>query len=132
MYFRYLAAAFGSALIFSIYGAADMAMVGPYQGPSGTAALAVVNPVWNIISSRGLLMGIGGSVLFSTLRGESEENRKKSRVCQRAEPHGTALYNLDKRGELVQIVQGCFCLRSLHGRNCCAFRGCAIEFQKEL
>ena len=78
MYFKYLAAAFGSALISSIYGVVDMAMVGQYQGPNGTAALAVVAPIWNIIYSLGLLMGIGGSVLFSTLRGESEENRKKS------------------------------------------------------
>ncbi len=78
MYFKYLAAAFGSALISSVYGVVDMAMVGQYQGPSGTAALAVVAPIWNIIYSLGLLMGIGGSVLFSMLRGESENNRKKS------------------------------------------------------
>lgn len=78
MYFKYLTAAFGSALISSIYGVVDMAMVGQYQGPDGTAALAVVSPVWNIIYSLGLLMGIGGSVLFSTLRGESEQNRKRS------------------------------------------------------
>ncbi|MDE7260193.1 MAG: multidrug transporter MatE, partial [Lachnospiraceae bacterium] len=49
IYFKYLAAAFGSALISSIYGIVDMAMVGQYQGPSGTAALAVVAPIWNII-----------------------------------------------------------------------------------
>lgn len=78
MYFKYLTAAFGSALISSIYGVVDMAMVGQYQGPEGTAALAVVSPVWNVIYSLGLLMGIGGSVLFSTLRGQSEQNRKKS------------------------------------------------------
>lgn len=78
MYFKYLAAAFGSALISSIYGVVDMAMVGQYQGPDGTAALAVVSPVWNIIYSLGLLMGIGGSVLFSTMRGESSENRRRS------------------------------------------------------
>ena len=78
MYFKYLTAAFGSALISSIYGVVDMAMVGQYQGPDGTAALAVVSPVRNIIYSLGLLMGIGGSVLFSTVRGESEQNRKKS------------------------------------------------------
>lgn len=78
MYFKYLSAAFGSALISSIYGVVDMAMVGQYQGPDGTAALAVVSPIWNIIYSLGLLMGIGGSVMFSTLRGESGENRKKS------------------------------------------------------
>lgn len=78
MYFKYLVAAFGSALISSIYGVVDMAMVGQYQGADGTAALAVVSPVWNIIYSLGLLMGIGGSVVFSNLRGKSEQNHKKS------------------------------------------------------
>ena len=72
IYFKYLAAAFGSALISSIYGLVDMAMVGQYQGPAGTAALAVVAPVWNIIYSLGLLTGIGGSVLFSTARGKGQ------------------------------------------------------------
>lgn len=43
-----------------------MAMLGQYEGPGGTAALAVVAPVWNIIYSPGLLTGIGGSVIFST------------------------------------------------------------------
>lgn len=73
MYFRYLAAAFGSSLVSSIYGVVDMAMVGQYQGPEGTAALAVVSPIWNLIYSLGLLTGIGGSVLFSTLRGQAKE-----------------------------------------------------------
>lgn len=40
LYFKYLSAAFGSALISSNYGIVDMAMVGQYQGPDGTAALA--------------------------------------------------------------------------------------------
>ena len=70
LYFKYLSAAFGSAMITSVYSIVDMAMVGQYQGPDGTAALAVVAPVWNIIYSLGLLMGIGGSVIFSTLRGK--------------------------------------------------------------
>lgn len=91
LYFKYLTAAFGSALISSIYGVVDMAMVGQYQGPSGTAALAVVSPIWNIIYSLGLLMGIGGSVLFSTLRGESEQNRKRSNEYFTAALIGTAV-----------------------------------------
>ena len=69
LYFKYLSAAFGSAMITSVYSIVDMAMVGQYQGPEGTAALAVVAPVWNVIYSLGLLMGIGGSVIFSTRRG---------------------------------------------------------------
>ena len=71
LYLKYLSTAFGSALISSIYGVVDMAMVGQYQGPDGTAALAVVAPVWNIIYSLGLLMGIGGSVIFSLKRGNN-------------------------------------------------------------
>ena len=69
LYFKFLSAAFGSAIISSVYSIVDTAMVGQYQGPNGTAALAVVAPMWNIIYSLGLLMGIGGSVIFSTKRG---------------------------------------------------------------
>lgn len=76
VYFKYLSAAFGSALISSIYSIVDMAVVGQYQGPSGTAALAVVAPVWNIIYSLGLLMGIGGSVLLATAKGQGETKRQ--------------------------------------------------------
>ncbi|MGG5372340.1 MATE family efflux transporter [Enterococcus sp. AZ196] len=76
IYFRYLSAAFGSALITSIYSVVDMAMVGQYQGPDGTATLAIVAPVWNIIYSLGLLMGIGGSVIFSTMKGKNEDIAK--------------------------------------------------------
>ena len=77
IYFRYLAAAFGSAMIASIYSIVDMAMVGQYHGPEGTAALAVVAPVWNIIYSLGLLVGIGGSVIFSTRRGSGSGNENQ-------------------------------------------------------
>ena len=72
--FRYLAAAFGSALITSVYSVVDMAVVGQAVGPQGTAALAVVAPVWNAVYSLGLLMGIGGSVLLSNARGRNSGN----------------------------------------------------------
>ena len=58
----------------SVYSIVDTAMVGQYHGPEGTAALAVVAPVWNIIYSLGLLMGIGGSVIFSTKRGSEKKD----------------------------------------------------------
>lgn len=76
LYLKYLSAAFGSSLISSIYGLVDMAMVGQYQGPDGTAALAVVAPVWNVIYSLGLLTGIGGSVIFSLKKGMNEGTGK--------------------------------------------------------
>ena len=78
LYFRFLIAAFGSALITSIYSIVDMAMVGQYHGPAGTAALAVVAPIWNIIYSLGLLMGIGGSVLYSILRGKQGQEKQSN------------------------------------------------------
>ena len=74
MYLKYLSAAFGSAMITSVYSIVDTAMVGQYHGPDGTAALAVVAPVWNIIYSLGLLMGIGGSVIFSMKRGNKKND----------------------------------------------------------
>lgn len=55
IYLRYLSAAFGSAMISSIYGLVDTAMAGQYQGPDGAAALAIFAPIWNIIYSLGLL-----------------------------------------------------------------------------
>lgn len=94
LYFKYLGAAFGSALITSIYGVVDMAMVGQYQGPDGTAALAIVSPVWNIIYSLGLLMGIGGSVLFGTIRGETEGDTRRSNEFFTAALIGTSFLSL--------------------------------------
>lgn len=76
VYLKYLKAAFGSAMITSIYSIVDMIIVGQYEGPSGTAALAVVAPVWNIIYSLGLLTGIGGSVIFSTIKGKNKNDNR--------------------------------------------------------
>ena len=65
MYFKYLTAAFGSALISSIYGVVDMSMVGQYQGPEGTAAvigvviLAAVTWLAVIFFDRELLLLFG-------------------------------------------------------------------------
>ncbi|MDH6366809.1 MULTISPECIES: MATE family efflux transporter [unclassified Breznakia] len=79
-YTKYLAAAFGGAMITSIYSLVDMAMVGNYQGPEGTAALAVVAPIWNVIYSLGLLMGVGGSVMFSTMMGQKEKDTYRANM----------------------------------------------------
>ena len=73
LYFRYLAAASGSAMVASIFGMVDAMMVGQYHGPIGSAALAVFSPLWSIIFCLGLLAGIGGSVLFANHRGSGNE-----------------------------------------------------------
>lgn len=73
MYFKYLYAASGSALMACIFGMVDAMMVGKYHGPAGNAALAVINPLWSMVFSMGLLVGIGSSVLFATARGGNNE-----------------------------------------------------------
>ena len=53
VYRKYFLAAFGSALISCIYSVVDMAMVGQYQGPDGTAALvscAAFSVFWTALS----------------------------------------------------------------------------------
>ena len=69
IYLKYLTAAFGSTFMGSVFGLVDMVMVGQYHGPSGSAAMGVIAPIWNIVYSFGLLAGIGGSVLFSVAKG---------------------------------------------------------------
>lgn len=73
LYRKFFIASFGSALIACIYGLVDMAMVGQYHGPDGSAAMAVIAPIWNIIYSFGLLCGIGGSVIYAVARGERDD-----------------------------------------------------------
>lgn len=70
LYFKYLIAAFGSALVGAVYTLVDMAVIGQYAGPTGTAAIDLVLPVWSFVCSLGILTGIGGSVLYSNARGE--------------------------------------------------------------
>lgn len=67
---KYLIAACGSALIFSIYTMVDIICVGQYEGPDGAAALACVTPIFSVFMSLGMLLGIGGAVHMSLCRGE--------------------------------------------------------------
>jgi Na+-driven multidrug efflux pump len=103
LYFKCLRAAFGSAIIGMIYSIVDMAMAGQYHGPAGSAALAVASPIWNMVYSLGLLMGIGGSVLFSNLRGQSTENRDASNEYFTSATVGVSILAL-----LVWILVGFF------------------------
>ncbi|MDE6350158.1 MAG: hypothetical protein K2K67_04050 [Treponemataceae bacterium] len=75
IYVNFLLASFGSTLISMIYGIVDMAMVGWYEGPDATAALACFSPVWNVVYAIGLLTGIGGAVLFSNAVGKCEKEK---------------------------------------------------------
>lgn len=68
---RYFAAALGSTTAAAVYGLVDMIAVGRSQGPDGVAALAVILPTWTVIYAFGLMLGIGGGVLFSKLKGKT-------------------------------------------------------------
>ncbi|MDE7263430.1 MAG: hypothetical protein K2N64_02045 [Anaeroplasmataceae bacterium] len=72
IFFKYLIASFGSAIVMSIYSLVDALCVGQYEGEVGGAALAVVMPLWTIIFSFGLLFGIGGATLMMERRGRNE------------------------------------------------------------
>lgn len=73
VYTKYLLAALGSTLILTIYSSVDMIAVGQYAGPTGTAALTCVTPLWSIVIGLGILFGIGGSVRMALARGEGKE-----------------------------------------------------------
>lgn len=68
---RYLFAAFESTTVAAVYGIVDKIVVGQSQDPDGVAAPAVVLPLWTIIYAFGLMMGIGGGILFGKLKGKT-------------------------------------------------------------
>ncbi len=74
IYFKYLAASFGGAILQSVYGLVDMAVVGQYHGPSGSATMAIIASIMNVIYSFGLMTGIGASILFSIEKSSNRNN----------------------------------------------------------
>lgn len=76
LFLKYLLTAFGSALVGAVYAMVDTAVIGKYEGSNGTSALALILPVWSIICSLGILTGIGGSVIYSAIKGSNKENAK--------------------------------------------------------
>ena len=70
LYQKYLLPSFASALMISIYSFVDTIAVGQYAGPAGTAAIAVVTPLYGIFTFFAVLCGVGGAVLLGKSRGE--------------------------------------------------------------
>lgn len=75
IFFKYLAAAFGSTFTVSVYGIVDSMCVGRYHGPAGSASLSVAIVIWCTYCSLGLLTGIGGSIHFSSWMGHGDKNK---------------------------------------------------------
>lgn len=74
-FYKYLLATFGSSLISCIYGIVDTAVVDHAIGPMGSATLAVVMPIWTIMYSLGLFVGIGGSVAYGFYKGQGKTTK---------------------------------------------------------
>lgn len=75
IFFRFLVPAVSSAVAVAIYSFVDTIVIGQDMGPNGTAACAVLLPVFTLASFIALLFGVGGAVLMSKARGEG--NREK-------------------------------------------------------
>ncbi len=78
IFLKYLFSAFGSAIIISIYSTVDLICIGHYCGPDGSAAISCITPLWNVMISLGLLLGIGGSVWLSNCRGSGKEQESNA------------------------------------------------------
>ncbi len=81
IYQRYLLPTLGSALAMSIYSIVDTMAVGRYAGPAGTAALAVVNPVYVIMVVIAFLCATGGSVRFGNALGRGDRREANAYFC---------------------------------------------------
>ncbi len=70
LFIKFLVPSVSSALAVAIYSLVDTIAIGQGVGPEGSAACALLLPVFSIASFIGLLTGVGGSVLMSMARGE--------------------------------------------------------------
>ena len=75
LFYNFLIPAISSAVAVAAYSLVDTIAIGQGVGPDGTAACALVLPIFSIANFIALLCGIGGSVLMSRARGSG--NREK-------------------------------------------------------
>ncbi|MBE6659680.1 MAG: MATE family efflux transporter [Ruminococcaceae bacterium] len=75
LFWKFLVPAVSAAIAVAAYSFVDTIVIGQDAGPNGTAACAVVLPIFSIAHFLALLCGVGGSVLMSKARGEG--NREK-------------------------------------------------------
>ena len=66
VFVRYLIPSLGSAMVMSIYYLVDFIVVGRGVGADGLAAFSILTPMLAAMFFFGQLLGIGGSVMFST------------------------------------------------------------------
>lgn len=73
IYRNYLIPTLGSALVMSIYSFVDTIAVGQYAGAVGTAALAVINPLYILMYVLGSICALGGSVRYGHAVGQGKK-----------------------------------------------------------
>lgn len=72
LFFHYLIPALGSAAVVSVYAFIDTIAVGQGVGYQGTAALAVVTPLFQVAAFFGILCGMGAGVRISIAQGAGD------------------------------------------------------------
>lgn len=72
---KFLVPAISSAIAVAAYSLIDTIAIGQGVGTDGTAACAILLPVFSIANFIGLLCGIGGCVLRSQAKGEGNEEK---------------------------------------------------------
>ncbi len=75
IYRKYLVPTLGSALAMSVYSFVDTIAVGQYAGPAGSAALAVINPIYILMAVIAFLCSTGGSVRYGNALGEGKKEK---------------------------------------------------------
>lgn len=75
LYFRYLFPSMGSAVVASVYLMTDAVVIGKGIGDNALAALNMTTPIISFMLSIGILLGIGGSVLFSVYKGTGDDEK---------------------------------------------------------
>ena len=111
LYFKYLAAAFGSALITSIYSIVDMAMVGQYQGPEGTAALCEEYGIVAKAARHGCFGGCRAYLEYHLQPGAVDGNRRLGSLCDHPGKRGGTVK------EIQRVFYGFHCWGSVPGHH---------------
>ena len=79
LYLRFLFPSMTSAIVTSIYYFVDAIAVGQSEGAVGSAAMAVISPMYGVMAFLAILCGVGGSVLMGVAKGQGDE--EKGNAC---------------------------------------------------
>ncbi|PNV63470.1 MATE family efflux transporter [Clostridium sp. chh4-2] len=77
LFLKYLIPSVSATFVTSIYILADTVMIGRGVGAVGIAALNLLLPLFSLFFGTGVLLGVGGGVLFSVSKGKGEEKKAR-------------------------------------------------------